>query len=141
MCNFDNAIWDRVREYTVLADNFAKFSQNFTMKDHILSTGTKRLAAASPFDPVWGIGLRVDDPEARNPRRWPRERLLGKTLSTVRDAIGTSEAGLATQASSQRFCTPTSTGRIREIFPSAVPRKSSGARLPRSFFGVFGLFF
>ena len=67
--NFDNAVWDRVREDTVLVGNFAKFSQNPTMKYHLLSTGTKILAEASPFDPVWGIGLRADDPEARDSRR------------------------------------------------------------------------
>ena len=68
--NFDNAVWDRVREDAVLAGNFAKFSQNPTIKHHILSACTNRLAEDSPFDPVWGIGLRVDDPEANNPRRW-----------------------------------------------------------------------
>ena len=38
--NFDNAVWDRVREDAVLAGNFAKFSQNPTMKQYLLSTGT-----------------------------------------------------------------------------------------------------
>ena len=38
---FDNAVWDRVREDAVLAGNFAKFSQNPTMKSHLLSAGTK----------------------------------------------------------------------------------------------------
>ena len=50
------------------------------MKYHLLSTGTKLLAEASPFDPVWGIGLRADDPEARDPRLWRGKHLLGKTL-------------------------------------------------------------
>ena len=39
--NFDNVVWDLVREDAVLAGNFAKFSQNPTMKHHFLSTGTK----------------------------------------------------------------------------------------------------
>ena len=69
--NADNAVWDRVREDAVLAGNFANFSQNPTTKQHLLSTGTKRLAEASPFHPVWGIGLREDDLRAHNPRRWP----------------------------------------------------------------------
>ena len=50
--NLDNAVWDRVSEDAVLGGNFAKFSQNPTMKHHLLSTGTKILAEASPFDPV-----------------------------------------------------------------------------------------
>ena len=45
--NFDNAVWGRVREDAVLAANFAKFSQKPTMKHHLLSTGTERVA-----DPV-----------------------------------------------------------------------------------------
>ena len=39
------------------------------MKQHLLSTGTKRLAEVSPFDPVEGIGLRTDDPESQDPSR------------------------------------------------------------------------
>ena len=128
MRNFDNAVWDCVREDDVLAGNFAKFSQNPTMKHHLLSTGTKRLAEASPFDPVWGIDLRADDPKARDPRGWRGNNLLGKALSTVRDAIRTSVAGMATQAYSQQFCTPTTTGGIYEISP-APPRPRVPARV------------
>ena len=62
MRNFDNAVWDFVREDAVLAGNFAKFSQNPTMKNHLLSAGANILAEASPFDLVWGIALRADDP-------------------------------------------------------------------------------
>ena len=81
--NFDKAVWDRVREDAVLVGNFAKFSQNPTMTYHVLSTGTKRLAEAGPFDPVWGIGLRADDTEAHNPRRW-----LGKKNSRKSSFFG-----------------------------------------------------
>ena len=62
--NFDIVIWDRVREGAVLGGTFAKFSPNPTIKHHLLSTGTKRLAEASPIGPVWDIGIRADDPEA-----------------------------------------------------------------------------
>ena len=77
--NFDNAIWDRVREDAVLADTFAKFSQNPTMKQHLLNTGAILLSEAGPFDLVWGIDLRADDHEASNPRRWPGKNWLGKS--------------------------------------------------------------
>ena len=125
--NFDNAIWDRVREDAVLAGNFAKFSHNPTMKQHLLITDTKKLAEASPFDSVWGIGLRANDPEVRIPRRWPEKKMFGKALSTVLDAIGTSEARLASHASSQQFCTPTLTGGIHET-STAPPRLRALAR-------------
>ena len=105
----------------------AKFSHNPTMKQHRLSTGTIFFAETSPFDLMWVIGLWVDDPEAHNPSRWPGKNLLGKALSTVRDAIRTSEAGLATHASSQQLCTSTSPGGIQEM-PPAPPRPTALAR-------------
>ena len=86
------------------------------MTYHLPSTGTKTTAEASPFDPVWGIGLRADDPEARDHRRLRGKKLLGKkAISSVHDAICTVVAGLETQASSQQFCTPTTTDGIHEI--------------------------
>ena len=39
------------------------------MKLHLLSTGNKLLAEASPVHPVWGIGLRADDPRAKDPHK------------------------------------------------------------------------
>ncbi|CAN0574033.1 unnamed protein product, partial [Laminaria digitata] len=36
----------------------------------------------------------ADDPEANDPLQWRGTNLLGKALSTVRDAIRASEAGL-----------------------------------------------
>ena len=122
----DNTVWDHVRGDAVLASNFAKISQNPTMKEHLMSTGTKRLAEASRFDPVWGIGLRADGPEAQNLRRWPGV-FRGKVSSTVRDAIRTSEAGLTKPSSSKQFCTSTSPGGINEISP-APPRPMTLAR-------------
>ena len=125
--NFDCATWDRVREDAVLAGTFAKFTQNPAMKQHLMSTGSKLLAEASPFDTVWGIGLRADDPEAQDPRRWQGKNLLGKALSAVRDTIRASEAGLAHPASYHRFCTPSSPDGIHEISP-APPRPLAMAR-------------
>ena len=75
------------------------------MKHHRLSTGNKRLAEASPLDPVWGVGLRADDPRANHPRQWRWKKLLGEALSAVREAIRESETGLAHLASSRRFRT------------------------------------
>ena len=119
--NCDCAVWDRVREDAVLAGAFANFTRNLAMKQHLLSTGTKSLAEANPIDPVGGIGLREDDPEAQGPSRWRGKKMLGKALSAVHDALRVSEAGLAHPASSHQFCTPTTPDRIQEISP-APPR-------------------
>ena len=63
--NFDCAIWDHVQEDAIFTGAFTRFTHNSTMKQHLLSTGTKRLAEANPFEPVWGIGRRAEDPEAQ----------------------------------------------------------------------------
>ena len=103
--NFDSAVWDREKENAVLSGNYAKFTQNPAMKHHLLSTGNKHLAEASPLDPVWGIGLRADDPRANDPHQWKGKNLLGEALSVVCEAIRESETGLAHPASAGRFRT------------------------------------
>ena len=55
--NFDSAAWDREKQNAVLSGKYARSTQNPAMKHHILSTGNKRLAEASPMDPVWGLSL------------------------------------------------------------------------------------
>ena len=73
-----------------------------------LSTDNKRLAEACPLDPLWGIGLRADDPRAKYPRQWREKKiLLGEALSAVREEIRDTETGLANPASVGRFRTPT----------------------------------
>ena len=76
------------------------------MKHHFLSTGNKRLAEASPLDPVWGIGLRADDPRAKGPRQWRGKILLGEALSAVREETRDTETALANPASAGRFVLP-----------------------------------
>ena len=80
------------------------------MKHHLLSTGNKRLAEASPPDSVWGNGLRADD-------HWRGKILLGEALSAVREEIRDCETGLANPASAGRVRTPTGNTGIHEIRP------------------------
>ena len=63
--NFDITAWERERDHIVLVGSYAKFSQNPAMRDHLLDTGDRLLAEAIPYDLIWGIGYRADDPSAR----------------------------------------------------------------------------
>lgn len=45
------------------------------------------LVEASPSDSIWGIGLRRDDPDSREPEKWRGENLLGFALMEVRDLL------------------------------------------------------
>ena len=106
-----------------------------------LSTGKKRSAEASLLDPVWGIGIRVDDPRANDPRLWRGRNLLSEALSAVQEAIRDSETGLAHPASSGRCRTPTGNAGMHEI--SSEPQSYSltaAGRLPWSSLGGFDLF-
>ena len=121
--NFDSAAWDREKQHAVLSGKYARSTQNPAMKHHLLSTGNKRLAEASPLDPVWGIGLRADDPRAKGPRQWRGKILLGEAFSAVREEIRDTETGLANPASVGRFRTPTGNAGIHEI--SSAPQSCS----------------
>ena len=76
MRNVDSAVLD-VKQNTVLSGNYAKSTQIPALKHHLLSAGNKRFAEASPLGLVWGIGLRADDPQAKDPRQWRRNILRG----------------------------------------------------------------
>ena len=121
--NFDSAVWDRQKQNAVLSGNYAKFMQNPATKHHLSSTGNKRLAEASPPDPVWGIGFRADGPRAIDPRQWRGKQLLDEAFSAVREEIRVSETGLAHLASAGRFRTPTRNAGIHEI--SSAPQLCS----------------
>ncbi len=87
VCTFDPEIWDRHKFGIVCMGNYLKFSQNKALKDFLLQTQKKILVEASPVDPVWGIGLKEEHPDACRPELWRGENLLGFALMTVRDRL------------------------------------------------------
>ena len=65
--NFDSAAWDREKQHAVLSGKYARFTQNPAMKHHLLSTGNKRLAEASPLWTQCGAlvsGRMIPEPKA-----------------------------------------------------------------------------
>ena len=85
--NFDSRIWDEHKAEIVLQGNILKFSQNPELKDYLLSTGYKILVEASPYDKVWGVGLRKENSAICSPQNWKGQNLLGFTLMEARDRI------------------------------------------------------
>ena len=84
---FDNSIWDKNKYQIVFKGCLLKFSQNQLLKDKLLSTGSKILVEASPYDKIWGIGLTEDHARQTNPSLWPGQNLLGKCLMEVRSKL------------------------------------------------------
>lgn len=84
---FDNEIWNALRFERVREVNTAKFSQNETMKRHLLATGDAILVEASPVDGIWGIKMDERHPDVRNPTKWRGRNLLGQVLMEVRSYL------------------------------------------------------
>ena len=58
--NFDEYRWQKHRMEIVVTGNLHKFIDNEDLKNFLLSTGDKILVEASPYDTVWGIGMKED---------------------------------------------------------------------------------
>lgn len=82
--NFDPVIWDQNARRIVTEGNVAKFSQNAQLREFLVATGDAVLVEASPYDRIWGIGLKADDERAKNPTTWQGQNLLGFALMDVR---------------------------------------------------------
>lgn len=85
--NFDANIWDANKFDIVVKGNYEKFVQNSDLKKYLLSTNDDILVEASPYDKVWGVGLRASDPLILNESTWKGENLLGKALMEVRNDL------------------------------------------------------
>lgn len=84
---FDEDIWNQFKFPIVLTGNYYKFSQIPELRHFLLDTGNSLLVEASPYDKIWGIGLKADDEKASDPDTWRGENLLGFALMEVRDEL------------------------------------------------------
>lgn len=84
--NFDSAVWDDAKFDIVVKANHKKFTQNEELRERLLGTGDKILVEASPYDKIWGVGLRANDERILDERNWG-QNLLGKALMGVRERI------------------------------------------------------
>ena len=85
--HFDHDTWLNEKENIAFRGNLAKLSQNENLRLALLHTGERRLAEASPYDNIRGIGLRASDYRASSPHTWRGSNLLGQTLEHVRTTL------------------------------------------------------
>lgn len=81
---FDVNVWDQNKLSIITQGNYLKFSQNKKLKDQLLKTGTKILVEGSPYDKIYGVGLKWDNPLILDEKNWKGQNLLGKALMDVR---------------------------------------------------------
>ncbi len=85
--NFDKDKWDNISRKVVYEANYAKFTQNEDLKNILLDTEDKIIVEASPYDCIWGVGLKADDKRILNPNNWRGTNWLGEEIMKVRDKI------------------------------------------------------
>jgi ribA/ribD-fused uncharacterized protein len=81
---FDPKEWNAICRGLVTDINLQKFSQNPELRAAMLDTGDRVFVEASPFDKVWGIGLRETAQGIEDNKNWKGKNWLGYCLSDVR---------------------------------------------------------
>lgn len=82
--HFKEDVWVANRMRIVCNGNYLKFSQHEDLRTYLEQTGDRVLVEASPYDTIWGIGMKSDHKNATNPEKWRGLNLLGYALMEVR---------------------------------------------------------
>lgn len=85
--NFNKEEWDKVCKDFVYEGNYAKFTQNEKLKKVLMDTGDTLLVEASPYDAIWGIGLKEADAKKIPSKDWPGTNWLGEVLTKLREDL------------------------------------------------------
>lgn len=80
---YDDKIWAPIRYHIVKDINIDKFSQSKSWKELLFLTDPYEIVEASPSDPIWDIGMGVDNPNLLNRSKWGTN-LLGKAIVEAR---------------------------------------------------------
>lgn len=85
--DYDEHIWNGVRQIIIYEGLFAKFSQNGSLRSKLLDTKYSTLVECAVKDRIWGIGLSMTDPKRLIQTEWQGQNLLGYALMMVRDRL------------------------------------------------------
>ena len=85
--DYDEHIWNGVRQIIIYEGLFAKFSQNESLRSKLLDTKYSTLVECAAKDRIWGIGLSMTDPKRLIQTEWQGQNLLGYALMMVRDRL------------------------------------------------------
>ncbi len=85
--NYDEKVWDGMRQIIVYKGLVQKFAQNEELKKRLLDTGVDILAECAVQDKIWGIGLSMKDENRLDMNKWQGRNLLGFALMCVRDEL------------------------------------------------------
>lgn len=82
--------WQSIREQVTTDGLRAKFNQNPNLANYLIQTQDRTIGEASR-NPIWGIGMTLDDDRVLDMARWnDTGNLLGKLLMKIRTELTTS---------------------------------------------------
>jgi hypothetical protein len=84
---FNAERWNNVAREYVYEGNYAKFTQNPDLLEKLLATKGTILVEASPYDCIWGIGLKETDKAAKDRSKWRGTNWLGEILTGLREDL------------------------------------------------------
>lgn len=87
---FDDDRWRRWVESNLVHILYQKFAQNPLFAEALIATGDKMIFEASPYDEIWGTGVRPESSVQLTPEeatKWKGANLLGKSLMSVRSML------------------------------------------------------
>ena len=87
MKNYDDIVWNGLRQIIVYHGLLEKFRQNDELKKKLLATQQDILAECAVQDRIWGIGLSMKDDNRFNMEKWRGQNLLGFSLMYVRSVL------------------------------------------------------
>lgn len=85
--NYNDTIWNGLRQVIVYKGLVAKFSASIEMCDNLIKTGDAILAECAVKDRIWGIGLSMTDPRRYDMSQWRGQNLLGFALMAARETL------------------------------------------------------
>ena len=85
--NYDDIIWNGMRQVIIHEGLVEKFRQNDELKDLLLATGDSILAECAVQDRIWSIGLSMKDERRHDLQQWQGQNLLGFSLMLVREKL------------------------------------------------------
>uniref|UniRef100_A0AAU8GS04 NADAR domain-containing protein n=1 Tax=Mammaliicoccus phage MSShimriz1 TaxID=3230127 RepID=A0AAU8GS04_9VIRU len=81
--NYNDEQWEKVRVDIMKEIVYDKFSQT-NLKYQMLEDGNNReFVESSPYDTIWGVGMKDSDPKINHKINWKGQNLLGKVMNEV----------------------------------------------------------
>lgn len=84
---FDPAKWDKVKVDLMYRAKLAQAHEWSYIRNYYLKMHGRTFIEASPYDGIWGVKLRADDPRVYNRRKWQGKNLLGKVCERLAEQL------------------------------------------------------